>query len=92
MKRWRNLAHPFAPYTLLLALAVAGFFWPLFLQGRWIPLGGGDLASFLWPLYRFAARSFRTGHIPLWNPYLYNRTGTDRETVANAIIALPERK
>ncbi len=56
----------------LLALVVAAFFWPLILAGRWIPRGGGDLVSFLWPLYRFAARSLRAGVVPLWNPYLYS--------------------
>ncbi|MBI3763736.1 MAG: YfhO family protein, partial [Chloroflexi bacterium] len=38
----------------------------------WIPRGGGDLVSFLWPTYAFAARSLRSGHIPLWNPHLYS--------------------
>lgn len=56
----------------LLALAVAAFFWPLLLAGQWIPRGGGDLVSFLWPMYRFAARSLRAGVIPLWNPHLYS--------------------
>jgi len=57
---------------LLLALVVAAFFWPLLLGGRWIPHGGGDLVSFLWPMYRFTARSLRASQIPLWNPYLYS--------------------
>ena len=57
---------------LLLALVVAAFFWPLLLGGQWIPRGGGDLVSFLWPLYRFAARSLRAGELPLWNPHLYS--------------------
>ncbi len=56
----------------LLALAVAAFFWPLLLDGQWIPRGGGDLVSFLWPMYRFAARSLRANIIPLWNPHLYS--------------------
>jgi len=59
-------------HIVLLALIVAAFFWPLLLAGEWIPRGGGDLVSFLWPLYRFAARSLRAGDIPLWNPYLYS--------------------
>jgi len=37
-----------------------------------MPSGGGDLASFLWPTYTFAARSLRSGVVPLWNPYLYS--------------------
>ncbi|MEM4723563.1 MAG: YfhO family protein, partial [Candidatus Hadarchaeum sp.] len=55
-----------------LALATMGFFWRLlFTANVWMPAGGGDLVSFLYPLYAFAARSFRAGDIPLWNPYLY---------------------
>ncbi len=56
----------------LLALVVAAFFWPLLFAGRWVPRGGGDLVSFLWPMYRFAARSLRSGIVPLWNPHLYS--------------------
>jgi len=56
----------------LLALAVAAFFWPLLLGGHWIPRGGGDLVSFLWPMHRFVARSLRAGIVPLWNPHLYS--------------------
>ncbi len=56
----------------LLALIVAALFWPLLLAGQWIPRGGGDLVSFLWPLYRFGARSLRAGVVPLWNPHLYS--------------------
>ena len=37
-----------------------------------MPSGGGDLVSFLWPTYTFAARSLRSGILPLWNPYLYS--------------------
>ena len=55
----------------LLALAVLAFFWPLLLTQAWIPRGGGDLVSFLWPMYRFAARSLRSGVVPLWNPHLH---------------------
>jgi len=55
-----------------LALATGGFFWRLlFLSGVWMPVGGGDLVSFLYPIYSFAARSLRAGDIPFWNPYLY---------------------
>lgn len=56
----------------LLALIVVGFFWPLVFAGYWIPHGGGDLVSFLWPMYRFSARSLHSGEIPLWNPHLYS--------------------
>ncbi|MGA9350519.1 MAG: YfhO family protein [Anaerolineae bacterium] len=56
----------------VIALATLGFFWQLFLtDDTWMPSGGGDLVSFLYPLYHFASRSLRQGIIPLWNPYLY---------------------
>ncbi|MFB0547007.1 MAG: YfhO family protein [Anaerolineae bacterium] len=55
-----------------IALATLGFFWRiLFTEGAWMPAGGGDLASFLYPTYRFAAEGLKRGTIPLWNPYLY---------------------
>ena len=56
----------------IIALATLGFFWQLFFtDDTWMPSGGGDLVSFLYPLYHFAARNLRRGIIPLWNPYLY---------------------
>ena len=60
-----------------LALALLGtltilFFWPAFFAGQWIPRGGGDLVSFLWPQYSFAGEAIRSGSIPLWNPHLYS--------------------
>ena len=57
---------------LLLALTCAGFYWRILFGGAWMPSGGGDLVSFLWPTYTFAARSLRSGVLPLWNPYLYS--------------------
>jgi hypothetical protein len=60
----------FAALALLALLALA-FFWPVTLGLGWIPSGGGDLASFLWPSYTYASQSLRAGHLPLWNPTLY---------------------
>ncbi|MFN2289830.1 MAG: YfhO family protein, partial [Anaerolineae bacterium] len=37
----------------------------------WKPAGGGDLVSFLFPTYRFAAAQLSQGELPLWNPHLY---------------------
>ena len=34
-----------------LALLTLLFFWPIVLAGYWLPRGGGDLVSFLWPQY-----------------------------------------
>ncbi|MBP7688191.1 MAG: YfhO family protein [Thermoflexales bacterium] len=60
----------------LLALAFLlfvtfAFFGPLFLENQWLPHGGGDLVSFLWPQYYFAAEAIKSGSLPLWNPQLY---------------------
>ncbi len=68
---------PFAAEVIaaagLLALAVIGFFWQIiFTANTWMPAGGGDLAPFLYPNYRFAAEQLRQGNLPLWNPYLYS--------------------
>jgi hypothetical protein len=39
---------------VVLAGLVAGFFWrALFTVDVWMPIGGGDLASFFYPLYSF---------------------------------------
>lgn len=55
-----------------LALLCAGFFWRLlFTAGVWVPAGGGDFASFYYPLYAFGVGTLHAGQIPLWNPYLY---------------------
>jgi len=59
-----------------LALSLLGgltliFFGPVTLNRGWIPQGGGDLVSFLWPTYSYTAQSFWSGRLPLWNPTLY---------------------
>lgn len=55
---------------LLITLAALAFFAPVWAGGGWLPYGGGDLVSFLWPTYSFAARSL-PGELPLWNPHQY---------------------
>ncbi len=67
-------AHPRAVDALaLLGLALLAliFFWPVSLNLGWIPRGGGDLVSFLWPTYSYAAEAMRAGRIPLWTHTLY---------------------
>ena len=63
----------------LLLLTACAFVWPLFAPGWIIPQGGGDLVSFLWPTYRYAARTLHQillNQAPytalLWNPRLYS--------------------
>ncbi|MEK9162829.1 MAG: hypothetical protein AAB261_05960, partial [Chloroflexota bacterium] len=74
--------------ALILILAVAlAFTWPIFTPNYIIPQGGGDLVSFLWPNYRYAAQHLNLQSlisnpqslIPnlqslLWNPTLYSGT------------------
>lgn len=57
--------------VLTLLLATAGFFWRQLSGTYFTPADGGDLASFLLPIYTFAQDSLRAGHLPLWNPHLY---------------------
>jgi hypothetical protein len=55
----------------LLGLAAVGFFWRLVAGDAYMPADGGDMASFLLPLHRFAQANLLRGVLPLWNPYLY---------------------
>lgn len=54
-----------------LVLLVIGFFWRTVSGDVYQPADGGDLVSFLFPTYRFAARTLAQGALPLWNPHLY---------------------
>lgn len=47
-------------------------FWPVIFNGQFVPRGGGDLVSFLYPRYAFAAQAIRNRTLPLWDPYLYS--------------------
>ncbi len=48
-----------------------GFFWRTVSGDVYQPADGGDLVSFLFPTYRFAAAQLQQGTLPLWNPTLY---------------------
>lgn len=63
---WRDLVA-----VGIIGAATAGFFWRVLFGNAWMPAGGGDLANFLYPTYRFAAEWWRHSVIPLWNPYLF---------------------
>ena len=69
-RRRAYLAHDGATLALLVA-ATLGFFWRVATGQNWTPADGGDLVSFLYPTYRFAAAALHAGTWPLWNPYLY---------------------
>ncbi len=56
----------------LLAALACGFHWRVLSAEAHAPAGGGDLASFLYPYYAFAARELRAGRVPLWNPYVFS--------------------
>lgn len=56
---------------LILAAVTVLFFAPVIFGRNWLPRGGGDNVSFLYPMYRFIAASLRSGELPLWNPHQY---------------------
>ena len=64
-RRWDLL------FATLLAGMIAAFFWRTISGVVYQPANGGDLVSFLFPIYRFAARTLSEGRLPLWNPHLY---------------------
>ena len=70
-RRWRTPWYLDVAAFGILALAVLGFFWRVVTGEAWMPADGGDLVSFLFPTYRFAAATLTGGAWPLWNPYLY---------------------
>ncbi|HRF47380.1 MAG TPA: hypothetical protein PLC98_07115, partial [Anaerolineales bacterium] len=57
---WRRFRFDIAAVAALLGLALI-FFWPVTLGLGFIPRGGGDLASFLWPTYSYGAHAYSSG-------------------------------
>ena len=55
----------------VLFVLLAAFFWRTLSGDVYQPADGGDLVSFLFPTYRFAAGELAAGRLPLWNPALY---------------------
>jgi hypothetical protein len=70
MSHQRSVRHDLGAVALLL-LATLGYFWRVLSGQAWRPAGGGDLVSFLFPTYRYAAARLSAGDLPLWNPHLY---------------------
>ena len=64
-RRWDFLC------ATLLAAMFAAFFWRTISGTAYRPADGGDLVSFLFPTYRFAAQTLSQGSLPLWNPHQY---------------------
>lgn len=48
------------------------FFWQPYRSGALVPAGGGDLASFFFPMHVFAASEIQAGRLPFWNPHLFS--------------------
>ncbi|MBV8085502.1 MAG: hypothetical protein JO247_11875, partial [Chloroflexi bacterium] len=76
-RAWRTgrAKHPYHLDLLAIAalgLVHVGFFWPVLFDRALMPSGGGDLASFLYPMYSFASQALHAGRLPLWNPYLFS--------------------
>ncbi len=55
----------------VLGLLTLGFFWRVGTGEVFLPGDGGDLVSFLYPTYRYAAAQLHQWSLPLWNPTLY---------------------
>jgi hypothetical protein len=64
MSHRRSVRHDLAALVLLF-LATLGYFWRVLSGQAWRPAGGGDLVSFLFPTYRFAAARLWAGDLPL---------------------------
>ncbi|MCY3773157.1 MAG: hypothetical protein OXG98_14220, partial [Gemmatimonadetes bacterium] len=64
-RRWDLLS------AALLAAMFAAFFGRTISGTVYQPADGGDLVSFLFPIYHFAAHTISQGSLPLWNPHLY---------------------
>lgn len=70
-ERLRGALRREGPPLILIGLAAVIFFWPVVAGRAWLPKGGGDSVSYIFPMYRFAADSLRSGSIPFWNPFQY---------------------
>lgn len=53
----------------LLMLSVLAVMFRRLIAGR--VLAGGDLHLYFYPYWVEVARELRTGHLPVWNPYLF---------------------
>jgi len=58
--------------VLVIAGLTLGFYWRLLIGDAYSPAGGGDLASFLYPYYAFAASALHSGFLPFWNPNVFS--------------------
>jgi hypothetical protein len=56
----------------VLGLLTGGFFWRPLTENVMMPIGGGDINSFYFPTYVYAASQIKAGSLPLWNPHLFS--------------------
>ncbi|MEX2315301.1 MAG: hypothetical protein WD628_06240, partial [Thermomicrobiales bacterium] len=70
-RRWPWLLPEVAAFGALALLHLL-FFWQPYRTGAVVPRGGGDLASFFYPIHAFAARELQEGRLPFWNPHLFS--------------------
>ena len=76
-QRWRLGRLKHALHLDMLAIAFLSvlnlaFFWQVLFDRALMPRGGGDLVSFVYPMYYFASQALHSGHLPLWDPYLFS--------------------
>ncbi len=57
---------------LIIALICICFFWKLVLTNQYTWLESPDLANQVLPWLQFQAGEWHSGHLPLWDPYLWN--------------------
>jgi hypothetical protein len=69
--RWAWLLPETLVVTALSVLHLL-FFWQPYRTSAQVPAGGGDMASFFYPIHAFAAREVQAGRIPFWDPHLFS--------------------
>lgn len=68
---WPAFGADLGAVALLIAVDLL-LFWPVIFLGQFVPRGGGDLVSFIYPRFVMVARYVRQGTLPLWDPYLFS--------------------
>lgn len=69
--RW-PLLFPETAALAALSLMHLLFFWQPYRTEALVPRGGGDMASFFYPIHAFAASEASAGRMPFWNPHLFS--------------------
>ena len=72
----------------LLAVLTVAYFWKIIFTNDYHMLNWQDNLVQVYPWYSFAGRSFKSGFIPLWNPYQYSGYPFLGESLAGAFYPL----